>query len=235
MKTKQLHIEEPCHQDWEQMRGDERRRFCAQCDKHVHNLSAMTKAQAQALLERDPELCVIYQYDEHEELVFAPEPTRQQLQLQGARKLLAAAALAVPMMLAACDEPSPQAQPVVTSPITLEESGARLASPAILTREVTSTQGASRAPAPPPMQPTVQTKPELREMTGQATVQLPTPDQEHEREEGEEEVSCDGADQGARSPQAQQLKQEALQKLQKPQERLQNKPLRKILGRPRPR
>lgn len=221
MKTKQLHIEEPCHQDWAQMRGDERRRFCEQCDKHVHNLSAMTKAQAQALLARDPELCVIYQYDEHEELVFEPEPTRVQLQLQGARKLLATAALAVPMLLAACDEPPSQALPVATSPITIEESGARLASPAVLARDVTSAQGASRAPAPPQAQPTTQTKPEVRELMGQAVVQLPTPD--HEQKEDEAEVSCDG--------EAQAQSHEAL-KPREPKESLQNKPLRKTMGKP---
>lgn len=232
MKTKQIPIEEPCHQDWEQLRGDERRRFCSQCDKHVHNLSAMTKAQAQALLEREPKLCVIYKYDEHDELVFEPEPTRDQLQLQGARKLLAAAALAVPMLLAACDEPAPpQALPVATSPIRIEEGGARLAPPASLALEATSTQGASRAPAPPQPQPTTQAKPELLENMGQAVAQLPSPDEEQElkKEQEVEEISCDKAAQAKPSDELKSQRPPLLER-QVPQERLQDKTLKKTMG-----
>ena len=53
-----LRIVAPCGQDWAQMAGDERRRHCAHCDKHVHDLSACTRTQAQALLARGGDLCV---------------------------------------------------------------------------------------------------------------------------------------------------------------------------------
>lgn len=238
MKTKQINIEEPCHQSWEQMRGDEQRRFCDHCDKHVHNLSAMTKAQAQELLEREADLCVIYKYDDQDELVFAPAPTRHQLQLQGVRKLLAAAALAVPMMLAACDEPAPlQELPTATSPITLDDDGAKLASPATLDQAATAAQGASRAPSPPPAQPREAT-PELRESLGQARVEL-TPEtarEDHHLNEqpAEDEVSCDGAADTSNGPQIERLEAIPPKELatQKAQEPLQNKQLRKTMGAP---
>lgn len=230
MKTEQINIEEPCHQSWEQMSGDEQRRFCSHCDKHVHNLSAMTKAQAQELLEREVDLCVIYKYDERDELVFSPAPTRHQLQLQGVRKLLAAAALAVPMMLAACDEPAPlQELPTATSPITLDADGAKLASPAALEQASTSAQGASRAPSPPQAQPpTPNDEPEhdLKESMGQARATLPT--KEHQ---DEDEVSCDGLAEDNKGHQAEQLKPQEPE-TQKAQEPLQNKRLRKTMGKP---
>jgi hypothetical protein len=46
----QIQIASPCSADWNAMQGDERRRFCEQCKLHVHNLSAMTRDEAEALL-----------------------------------------------------------------------------------------------------------------------------------------------------------------------------------------
>ncbi len=44
----------PCTADWDAMRGDDRRRFCEQCGKHVYNFSALTSDEAAALI-RDTE------------------------------------------------------------------------------------------------------------------------------------------------------------------------------------
>jgi hypothetical protein len=40
------------------MPGDERVRFCPQCDKHVYNLSALDAAAAQSLIQEHEGLCV---------------------------------------------------------------------------------------------------------------------------------------------------------------------------------
>ena len=45
-------IASPCSADWNTMSGDDRRRFCAACKLHVHDLGAMTKAEAEALLQQ---------------------------------------------------------------------------------------------------------------------------------------------------------------------------------------
>lgn len=45
-----VRIASPCKADWNQMIGDERRRFCGECSLNVYNLSAMTKAEAENLL-----------------------------------------------------------------------------------------------------------------------------------------------------------------------------------------
>jgi len=47
-----ISIASPCSADWNQMQGDDRRRFCAQCKLHVHNLSAMSSGDANALLQQ---------------------------------------------------------------------------------------------------------------------------------------------------------------------------------------
>jgi len=45
-----IRIASPCSQNWEEMVGDERKRFCAQCQLHVYNFSAMTQAEVESLL-----------------------------------------------------------------------------------------------------------------------------------------------------------------------------------------
>jgi hypothetical protein len=52
-------IASPCTADWESMLGDERRRFCGQCELNVYNLSAMTKREAEGLINQtEGRLCV---------------------------------------------------------------------------------------------------------------------------------------------------------------------------------
>jgi len=54
----QVRVASPCHARWEDMAGDERARFCRHCQKHVFNLSAMTRAEAEALIrEKDGRFC----------------------------------------------------------------------------------------------------------------------------------------------------------------------------------
>lgn len=47
-----LEVAAPCSADWAQMDGDARKRFCALCQKHVYDLSGMTRAEIRALLQR---------------------------------------------------------------------------------------------------------------------------------------------------------------------------------------
>jgi len=52
-------VASPCSASWEKMDGDERARFCNHCQKHVYNLSAMSRAEAEALVrEKEGKLCV---------------------------------------------------------------------------------------------------------------------------------------------------------------------------------
>lgn len=58
-----LRIATPCQADWDEMKGDERVRFCGRCEKNVYNLSAMTRAEAEALVgAKEGRMCVrLYQ------------------------------------------------------------------------------------------------------------------------------------------------------------------------------
>ena len=45
-----IHIASPCEAPWEEMKGDERVRFCAQCKLNVYNISEMTTEEAEKLV-----------------------------------------------------------------------------------------------------------------------------------------------------------------------------------------
>jgi len=54
-----VQIAAPCTAEWDAMAGDDRVRFCAQCEKNVYNLSAMRREDAEALLRhREGSVCV---------------------------------------------------------------------------------------------------------------------------------------------------------------------------------
>lgn len=54
-----IRIASPCTSDWNEMHGDERRRFCAACKLNVYNLSGMTRQEAESLLiNTEGRLCV---------------------------------------------------------------------------------------------------------------------------------------------------------------------------------
>ncbi|MGH9900836.1 MAG: hypothetical protein ACRD68_03250, partial [Pyrinomonadaceae bacterium] len=54
-----VRVAAPCPADWERMTGDHQVRFCGQCERHVYNLSGMTRKEAEALITRtEGRLCV---------------------------------------------------------------------------------------------------------------------------------------------------------------------------------
>jgi hypothetical protein len=53
-----IRIAAHCPADWNKMSGDDRSRFCGECQKHVYNLSAMSAEAAVALIhEKEGNLC----------------------------------------------------------------------------------------------------------------------------------------------------------------------------------
>lgn len=47
---KNVRIASPCSQKWDQMSGDERARFCGECNLNVYNLSGMSRREAENLI-----------------------------------------------------------------------------------------------------------------------------------------------------------------------------------------
>jgi hypothetical protein len=54
-----VRVAAPCPADWERMNGNEKIRFCAQCNLNVYNLSGMTRIEAENLIAHsEGRLCV---------------------------------------------------------------------------------------------------------------------------------------------------------------------------------
>jgi hypothetical protein len=61
---KTIAIASPCEVDWNSMRGNDQVRFCEHCQLNVHNISHMTRAQAERLVAKsNGRLCVQYVRD----------------------------------------------------------------------------------------------------------------------------------------------------------------------------
>ena len=59
-----IEIRTPCPANWDQMEGDRQTRFCQGCQKHVHNLSAMSADEAERLVcQNAGRLCVRFERD----------------------------------------------------------------------------------------------------------------------------------------------------------------------------
>ena len=110
MRRQDIEIPEPCHADWDAMRPEDKGRFCSDCRKTVHDLSAMTKDEAKDFLRRSAcnDVCVSYQHHEDGTLVFlepVPRPTTVVPLARLLRPRSVAAAVAgagMAMALAAC-------------------------------------------------------------------------------------------------------------------------------------
>jgi len=46
----QLKVVSPCSTDWDRMSGDEKKRYCSECDKFVYDFSQMTRRQVEAIV-----------------------------------------------------------------------------------------------------------------------------------------------------------------------------------------
>lgn len=53
-KKLQLSIDDPCHENWDKMTKSEQGRFCASCQKHVHDFTGMSDSQLVAFFKSKP-------------------------------------------------------------------------------------------------------------------------------------------------------------------------------------
>jgi len=49
-KLDKLQVVSPCSTDWDRMSGDEKKRFCSECNKFVYDFSQMTRRQVEAIV-----------------------------------------------------------------------------------------------------------------------------------------------------------------------------------------
>jgi hypothetical protein len=158
-----LRIDKPCSMDWQAMSGDERRRFCAQCQHHVHNLSALTERQIQKLLSTEDRVCGRLAYDAFGRLITQPEhgPLAWLKRKSSTLKLALSSALAALTTVPAhSSEAAPKPAPVQTA----TEKSAPQTSPA------------QQPPAQnPPASPKVEKEDEVIELTGFIICEKPKP------------------------------------------------------------
>jgi hypothetical protein len=62
-----------CDLDWSDLSGDERKRWCARCEQHVVNISALTRKQAVELRRRVGPMCITMEHDDDGRVRFQPE------------------------------------------------------------------------------------------------------------------------------------------------------------------
>lgn len=124
-------ITKPCHQNWDAMTGDEKKRYCSHCRLHVHNLSAMTPEEQLALLaRRDEKSCITYLEKGEAMRVCTDNWVAVQRFFRPFRRMaLSLSAIAV-ALLTSCGTPSarrvsppkppPSPPPVVCEPVELD-------------------------------------------------------------------------------------------------------------------
>lgn len=108
-----LHISEPCPQSWNGMQGDSAQRFCGECQKHVHAISALSEDEAAELIASAPRgtLCIRVEHDSEGRVFFrdSAAPSKRSLPLL---KMAMTASL-----LAAChSDPAPSEPPITVQP-----------------------------------------------------------------------------------------------------------------------
>jgi Carboxypeptidase regulatory-like domain len=73
-RLNRLAIGSSCESPWEDMEGEGRRRFCAECERHVHDFATMPPAEIEALLQAHHGRLCARLTRRHGRLVMAPEP-----------------------------------------------------------------------------------------------------------------------------------------------------------------
>ena len=106
-------IPTPCEVPWDSMAGGSNIRFCARCSKHVYNLSALSRAEAIQLLEREAGACIRYYQRPDGTLLTTDCPT-------GRAKRRARRALTGVIVTAALSGPAVAALAMAPAPISLE-------------------------------------------------------------------------------------------------------------------
>jgi hypothetical protein len=108
MNPQALPIKSPCTQDWDAMEGSAKQRYCGECDQTVHNLSAMTRAEAQRVLDRrqsGQRLCVRYSTGHDGEIMFQRASFIPAGLLVRTRQVALGASLAAAAVVAVTDLP----------------------------------------------------------------------------------------------------------------------------------
>jgi hypothetical protein len=152
MRREELAVTTPCGADWNAMKKEGTKRFCADCKKHVHDLSSMTRDDARALLasKATEGLCVRYLYDADGRVAFQDAVPATRLLAKVKRFATAAIALAAPMTLNACmgamPAPTPPVAPATSSSAPATTPTTPVAAPSASTTATTTSTSTNTTP-----------------------------------------------------------------------------------------
>jgi hypothetical protein len=126
-KLDDIQIPKPCSVGWEQMSGDDQIRFCNKCNKRVYNLSAMTRRQAEALIEAlHGRLCARITRREDGITVVASDPVSVPATLHHIRRASPIASAVVSAMMAVSPATAAQTASAAKQPAQLfSQEGAK--------------------------------------------------------------------------------------------------------------
>jgi hypothetical protein len=144
-----LAIASPCRAEWSAMAGDDKRRFCADCKLHVHDLSAMTTAEAHALLRAagGGRVCVRFHRRADGRVLTRDCPIGLRQRMRAAWARAAALVCALWSTAAACARPRSDASdpaPAAAAPVDQDARMGRL-----MGEVMPPSPPAQRSPAPP--------------------------------------------------------------------------------------
>lgn len=157
MSKFQLRIASPCRAPWDNMDGDERVRFCRECNRNVYNLSAMSEPEAHELIaRREGRVCVRFYQRRDGTVLTADCPVGRKRtflsKAAGSAIALAGAAVGLTQLSACGDEaghPEIMGEAVMGTPPVHEEESEH---PTVLMGKVAPTARDSperKAPRPP--------------------------------------------------------------------------------------
>ena len=120
-----VRIASPCTASWDEMKGDDRVRFCGHCEKNVFNLSAMTRDEAEALIIASNARLCVRMYRRADGTVLTedcPEGLKKKRRKRLAAALVGGAAVAAATSFAAMSRRETnvvQGEPMLMHPTTL--------------------------------------------------------------------------------------------------------------------
>ncbi|MFT3766994.1 MAG: hypothetical protein QM820_15970 [Minicystis sp.] len=149
-----IRIASPCDASWEDMTGDGRVRFCGSCQKHVYNIIAMTRGEAESLLaahEGEGSICLrLYQRADGTVITAdCPEGVRRRRRRRRVLAVASAGAMAATAALAAAAPRMLETRPVMTGAASTVETPI-VATGAVSTAETPPETAATGSPTTTP-------------------------------------------------------------------------------------
>lgn len=138
-----LTIPSPCNADWNSMTGNDQVRFCEHCNLHVHNLSEITRSQAQRLINKsNGRLCVRYHRDPNGGPCTLPLPQKLHRIARRASRLAAGAFSATLSVTSAVAQDSTSSQSNHGNPTSVTQPNAGWTAGASVAGTITDQNGA---------------------------------------------------------------------------------------------